>query len=1110
MTHRIFYAILFLSILLASGPAWAADCGASLAEARAIARDIAVEIDAPVTLPAGVPLKMSWVKRTAKKPGVPLYIVLTAPPEVRYAGSGFIALAAGAAGPYQMQFGKTQSRALFAAHRKVDTADRGELAVTAYRTGPQTFGWAVVTAGGCGEQVFAQDVRKIEITPGRPELVVQDRFATGKPNQIIRSNDGKYDLLVFDGRFEVHDAATDAAVFNAAGKDPNFSPTARFVAWRMKPDDSFSIADLVSGGIIARNMENVVLGWAKSDSYIVAGGNAFGQLTIKNSLVDQNTLYHGFYAGHPLQGWEVGISLDFDRGFVSAGGEIADLFLSVEPDDNGNDAAASGNTSADKNKLSEEDYEDGIHKKTHPQGWNLGERLKLSHTALSSNNSFDQQRRQQSAFLVRHSSRPAKAATNSAAATKLVGRAIAVGKFTKAKAFNAGTQSNAAFDSLASFGVNTLAPAPLQLIFDASNEPDQLDPSKRSKSTTDREKSVIRDIVSRVPKSDAIFRNKARDQRELDHVSDADDFLSRCNENFIAPDSIYKVWRWHAPSGDRWIVMSQWFEGSGAFAYGCLVLLREHAADPIVLLVSQLDFSEQGKAPAAGDGFAPLNGAGEGAELRIELSRLTESLVAVSFENGGGNNGIALIDAETAKRTAPRLPLIDGLILLQLRLTADFRNIAQLNKDGRFFIHRLADGKRLLEGAYVDDETVVMTDDGKFDTTYEGSNSVQVRFRGIPGLFAINQFAALLRRPNLAKDVLAGRDIAARPAGLQAPPTAQLIVSATAEAGRRSGKIVADSERGLSAICVYVDGRLSGDIPVQGTHAETPIDLPDPGGARWISAIAVDNQNLVSLPSAVQLPGAPRPRGVARVIAVGVDTYADPDIPPLQSTKVDARHFAQAIAGTKGHAFSSVSVTTLLDADVTPDSVLNAVRDAVSKSGSDDTLFFFFAGHGVDGAELKEPNAGLVLATNRTRTSNLSATSVRWQAVSELLSASKGTVVVVLDACHSGIAGRDAFSTNDDIVSALFTKSGAPLIVLAASKGRQLSQEAANAGGGRFTNAILAAMTHNRSKYDRDRSGLIDLDELYSGVKAEVEAVTDGEQTPWLARNRLVGEISLF
>jgi hypothetical protein len=82
--------------------------------------------------------------------------------------------------------------------------------------------------------------------------------------------------------------------------------------------------------------------------------------------------------------------------------------------------------------------------------------------------------------------------------------------------------------------------------------------------------------------------------------------------------------------------------------------------------------------------------------------------------------------------------------------------------------------------------------------------------------------------------------------------------------------------------------------------------------------------------------------------------------------------------------------------------------------------------------------------------------------------------------------------------------------VLAASKGRQLSNEKADGGGGEFTNALVAALTNERATADRDRSGLIDLGELYYAVKGRVAAETKGTQTPWLARNGLVGEMSMF
>jgi uncharacterized caspase-like protein len=208
-----------------------------------------------------------------------------------------------------------------------------------------------------------------------------------------------------------------------------------------------------------------------------------------------------------------------------------------------------------------------------------------------------------------------------------------------------------------------------------------------------------------------------------------------------------------------------------------------------------------------------------------------------------------------------------------------------------------------------------------------------------------------------------------------------------------------------------------------------------------VSAVAVDADGLLSQPAGIRIPGPPQARGTARLIAVGVDEYGDPRIEPLQSAKRDASNMVRALAGAQGRAFAAVQTTSLLDAEVTPKAVLAAVTDAVAATGPDDTLVLFFAGHGVDGKALGQPDAGLVLATHGTRIADLAATSIRWSALAEALAASKGTVVVVLDACHAGIAGSEAFATNDAVVSALLTTSGAPMIVLAGSKGRQFSQE---------------------------------------------------------------------
>jgi hypothetical protein len=1082
MKLRLFLWLLVVLSAAASAPAQAS-CDSSLSAARVVARGISVTISPAASPRAGVPIRIFWKKQNASPLEIPTYIVITAPPEVRFAGNGFMALAANAAGPNRMQLARSQGRAIIAIYRANDGAKQGELTITPYHTGVQTYGWAVVTAGACGEQVLAHGERSVEVDAGAAKLVVQDRFDVAGPTQRIRSRAATHDILVFNNRFEVRDVATNSVIIGETGTDVNFSPTGRFVAWRQAGDGYYSIADLISGSVVAADLISGFLAWAREDSYVIVGGSSWGAVRIKNTLVDGSRILDGNAACHACDAWTtLQVTLDVDRGFalvksrdswkigdlfVTGSSNDPDLGVEFEPDLGG---SATSGALIKIRRAYDPSYA------ALPTVWSLGEKLALSHTEaeLSSN------ARTQAKFLVQHGRQAAATVMASQpGGEELVGRALAPRKIESIEEINSRAQSDLAFDSLGQFGVKTLPLAALEHFYNAS-----IGDEKAAAGLIAR----VDGIRARLPSARSLFVK-------------ADDYESKCqlgsapDKKFnIDPADVSDIWHWNTAGGGRWLVQSQFAEGSGAFPNGCLVLLRESARQAVILLVPELF------------GIQTVGGQG----IQINVFRVTDSLVGIASQVTRRVNGIRLFDVESGNVVGQLIRLVDGTTLSALRVTKDARHLVQLNKDGRFFVYRVADGKSELQGAYIDNEIVVMTDDGRYDTSYEGAESVQLRFEGIPGLFTVNQFEALLQRGGLAKDVLDNNAVASRSATLLTPPAVQLTLSAKPNAGRRGGKVVANSSRSLSAVHVHVDGRLVSTIPVQGRHAEVPVDLPDPGGARWVSAIAVDEQGLVSLPSSIQLPGPPRPRGVARVIAVGVDNYADTNIPTLRSTKLDAQHFSRALAATAGRAFSSVQSSALLDKDVTRDSVMNAVRTAVGETGADDTLIFFFAGHGVDGALLNQPSAGLVLATNKTLVADLAATSVPWTALAELLSSSKGTVVVVLDACQSGVAGREALSTNDDVVSALFTKSGAPLIVLAASKGRQLSQEIANGGGGRFTNAIVAALTTERAKYDRDHSGLIDLGELYSGVKARVAEETQDSQTPWLARNRLVGEISLF
>lgn len=93
---------------------------------------------------------------------------------------------------------------------------------------------------------------------------------------------------------------------------------------------------------------------------------------------------------------------------------------------------------------------------------------------------------------------------------------------------------------------------------------------------------------------------------------------------------------------------------------------------------------------------------------------------------------------------------------------------------------------------------------------------------------------------------------------------------------------------------------------------------------------------------------------------------------------------------------------------------------------------------------------------------------------------------MILDSCHSGLSGSEGLATNDDAVSALLSGTHAPMLVLAASKGRELAYEDPKWGGGVLTYTLTQVLQNKTQDYDTDRNGAIELSELYRALREGV------------------------
>ncbi|MEQ1710411.1 MAG: caspase family protein [Hyphomicrobium sp.] len=434
--------------------------------------------------------------------------------------------------------------------------------------------------------------------------------------------------------------------------------------------------------------------------------------------------------------------------------------------------------------------------------------------------------------------------------------------------------------------------------------------------------------------------------------------------------------------------------------------------------------------------------------------------------------------------------------------THDGRRLVQLNTDGRFHIYEIPSGKLVVSGRYVDDEIIFYTPEGYYWSSYEGAHYVHARFAGRDGLYSLQQFARVLNRPDIVKAAIAGTAGTRPNPGMQVPPGLEVALNKIGDTQIELA-VAANASAELKELRVYQDGKPTSAIPASGATFKAAITIDREPQARWLTVVAVDTAGLTSIPVTAKIEAPQRSANTLRLLAVGVDEYDH--LSRLAFAKVDAETLAGASRAIKGSYYADVEASLLKDREATADQILKALSGKASEARAGDTLMLFYAGHGA-----RSPDGRFFMTTSTTRAEDLDGTALEWSRIAKVLGSTKARIIVVLDACHSGQTGAQLQATNDDAVAAISGASRTPMLVLAASKGRQFSEEMGGAGGGVFTQVLAKLITQGRDEQDLNRNGVLEVSEIFRGLKDVVTRVTNGRQTPWLVRQDMVGDFAVF
>lgn len=1021
----------------------------------------------------------------------PTYLVIAADGPIRTKGEGFYVLTPEAIAPFRLQQARDRTRVVVPLHLK-ETARRGRLDIRPLRAGPLQVSAAIVGFASCGELADASPKAiELAVSAGTPQIVIADKFETVKSDESILSPAGDRRIDIIGPRWRLVDLASGSQLSERIGAAPRFSPTGRFIV--AAAEEQFTLFDAVDGNAIRQiGGTDDDIAWDDRDSFLVIGRMFVGQITVDYPLHEQG---QGIGVGdgcraacHGVESSAVRIDLEnnlvLGRGMEGGDRQAATYAVSLSgpsafPRDNRREAEKAANdrptSRHDSMNALLSDFKSTGYE--FPKRWDFIDGLKFTFIrsridgANLQSGKFDAALRR---FLVApvmatsRSATPVAAADPIAVATRGIARiglppAVAISKQEqRMREFGLELNSGIALKTVAAGGfLKRTGKAELSVF------------------SEDKNLTVDQDLFG-----GSCGTAEARAGGKIS-IGLAEPVIERLE----TPGYTLTLIGGRCDGGNMGGLTSRRY------------LYDSRRPGQIADIVADIPEDE---------------GMATSCQLRIGACGLSgmlfyeRYLVIWSKESFAA----AIYDLKERKLLHSLIKLPSPEVMQRMSLSQDLRTLTKIDSDGGFQLFDLGrsqktpDGKYsersvlapvLLSGRVVEDEVVVWAPNGQFDATQEGASFVSMKLPGRQGDYTLQQYSGLLRRPGLLQDALARRDMPP-PVIDRFPPS--ITARPQASLGRVKAEIaIPDGE--VVALRVYQDGQFTDEIAVAAGVKSLAVDVPRLAGARWIALVAKGASGLYSQAATFDAGPAEAGRRRLHVISVGVDRYDDPGISQLELAASDAKRFHTAIEATAGTGVEIVSKALLLDREASRETILARLRLAIGAAGPGDTIALFVAGHGIQG-----PDNQYYLATSQTRLNDIAGTALRWSDLAAELAKARSRIAVFLDSCHSGSAGTGFFATSDSTASALIDKVPSGIVIFSAAKGRELSEEMPSRGGGVFTDALVRAMSSKAT--DLNGNGAIEASEFYAGVKGSVIRATDGRQTPWFARNDMVGDFVPF
>lgn len=222
-------------------------------------------------------------------------------------------------------------------------------------------------------------------------------------------------------------------------------------------------------------------------------------------------------------------------------------------------------------------------------------------------------------------------------------------------------------------------------------------------------------------------------------------------------------------------------------------------------------------------------------------------------------------------------------------------------------------------------------------------------------------------------------------------------------------------------------------------------------------------------------------------VVVGVRDYKEKNIPDLQVSDKDAHDFAKLLK-SPSKLFKNAYVKVLVNDKATRPSIGSLLENFLPKARENDTVIIFLSGH----ATIADSDNETYFLPHDTDRDNLRYTALGLSGRGVFKGLNCRRALLIVDACHAAGIGTGSSSGSQGWGN-LPSGAGGRAMILSSQSHEKSYEKPEEYSNSIFTHFLIKAL---QGEADRDRNGVVNMDEAYQYVYHRTKEATDNRQEP--------------